>query len=176
MEHPATDRLDDYVDGVLDELAAGQVDEHVAACDACASVCRELAAVAGAWAAWTSQQSAALRLAAATPAQPGARRFYVCGAPAVEGTLRDVRAEAGRLHFTLSIDEDATLPNQPVFEVVFLDTLEIAAVPLHPDQRKRLGRTGLPCVVDIPAVLRRRIQAGLDAVAFRIRSAPTPQR
>jgi hypothetical protein len=171
MEHPATELLDEYVTGVLDDVTAGRVDEHLASCDVCAGACADLAAVAAAWAAWTGQHSEALRLAAPTPAEPGARRFYVCGARPVEGALRDVRLEAGRLHFTLSVDEHATLPDAPVFEVVFLDTLDVVGVPLPPDQRKRLGRAGLPCVVDIPAVLRRRLQSGLEAVAFRIRSA-----
>ena len=169
--HPTPELLDDYVNQLLDEPAAARIEEHLADCDECARTCRQLAVISDAWAKWTGQGAEPLQLAAAGPKEPGATRFYVSGGRTVVGALRDVRLESGYLHFTVKIDERAVLPKDAVLEVIFLDTLETAAVPLPASLRRRLGRVGLPCSVDVPPELRRRLRGGLDSIAFRIRGA-----
>lgn len=167
QEHLGIAELDDYLHNLLDGPASARIDAHLADCPACVTACRRLDAIAEAWRAWTGQSDLPRQVAAASAASPGARRFYVSGGSTVAGTLRDLRVENGRLHFTVTIDEHAALPKEAALEVVFLETLATAAVALS--ERKVLGRVGVSYSVDIPPALRWRLRRSLEGIAWRIR-------
>lgn len=164
------EQLDDYLHDAVDEIEAARIDEHLASCDACSRICRQLRTIADAWETWTSDDVIRQDLVAASPSGRGARAIYVAGGEVIRARIFDARVEAGRLHFSLAIDLETDLPRHPALDVVFLETLEIATVPLADVDRRDLA-DGISCSVDIPRELRRGSRAGADAVAWRIRGA-----